>query len=92
MLENNAQNHQRDLAFRYKIKTKVRQSPIKQFFEVYVLASDDSGKAEKKLSNFKNVSKTKLFGFYAYHEKPKKHKKTNSTITSDLEKRLTEDK
>jgi len=59
MLENNAQNHQRDLAFRYKIKTKVRQSPINKFFEVYVLASDDFGKAEKKALELQKRFKNK---------------------------------
>ena len=70
MMENNAKNHQRDLAFRHKIKTKVRQSPVNQFYEVYILASDDFDKAERRALELQKRFKNKTIWILCVPRKP----------------------
>gem|GEM_PF-5984314 len=47
MMKENAERRQRELISRYKLKAKIRQSPINNYYEVYVLASDNFDKADK---------------------------------------------
>lgn len=70
MMENNAKKHQRDLAFLYKIKAKVRQSPVNQFYEVYILASDSFDKAEKKALELQKRFKNKTIWILCVPRKP----------------------
>ncbi|MDW8295265.1 MAG: type IX secretion system membrane protein PorP/SprF [Raineya sp.] len=70
MIKENAERRQRELISRYKLNAKIRQSPINNFYEVYVMASDNFDKADKYALQLQKRFKDKTIWILCVPRKP----------------------
>lgn len=74
MIQENAERRKKDLIQKHKLNARIRQSPINNFYQVYVFATDNYDKADKLALQLQKRFKDKTIWILCVPRKPNETK------------------